>query len=781
MLEAKKIHENWMRWDADSSMEFEWRTPQETAPEDSLTGTRCAVALKLRQVLDCANLLALFSFVLRLQPQRIGAVQNAGGLWLLGTVILLAPSSLRAAVSWTNSGPGVFFVATNGNDQWSGSHPTANLARTDGPFATVTQALQVARNYRKQVGGTSNAPVGIFLRSGLYTLTQPLVLKPEDSNLVLAAYGNETPVLSGGRRITGWHSVAVQGKGVWAAELPEVRQGKWAFHELWVNNRRALLARYPTRGYLRIAQVPDQTTNGYQGVRRFKYKPGDLKVWPTITNAEVTVMNLWIDSHLPISSIDEFNEFINCTKKSNVGLKPGNLYYLEGAFDFINQPGEWCLDPTAGVLYYSPRAGETLQNLEAIAPALTQVLRLEGRPETGEIIERVRLSHLTFSHNEWYFPIGPKAAKAVAGPGPVPAPDPQIGGLGTGSYELPAAVWGQGMARCFIRDCAFTHVGTYALELEEACVSNLVSRCEFSDLGAGGIKLGGKVIPRKAEQVTYDNEISDCSVHDGGQLFHDGEAILLFQTPNNRLLHNLVYNFSHCGICVGWTWGYWPSLATNNLVAFNHIHHVGGRTDGDGPILSDLGGVYTLGRQPGTKILNNLIHDIAGLDYGGWGIYFDEGSSSILAESNIVYRTTQGGLFLHYGATNAVLNNIFAFGRDYQVERMRSEDHLSLLLMHNIVYFDSGRVVGGNWPAHQYQVDFNYYFDARPGAKPEDLRFVNSPLQSWQAMGNDQHSLFTDPLFIAPRQYDFRLWSSSPALKMGFHPIDVSTVGIRPK
>ena len=47
-------------------------------------------------------------------------------------------------------------------------------------------------------------------------------------------------------------------------------------------------------------------------------------------------------------------------------------------------------------------------------------------------------------------------------------------------------------------------------------------------------------------------------------------------------------------------------------------------------------------------------------------------------------------------------------------------------------------------------------------------------------MGNDRRSLVADPLFIAPRQYDFHLWSSSPALEMGFHPIDVSTVGLRP-
>jgi hypothetical protein len=710
----------------------------------------------------------------------IGTVQNAFGPLLLAAVMLLVPNCGRAAVSATNSGPGVFFVATNGNDQWTGSRASPNLQKSDGPFATVPRALQAARDYRKQAAGTSNAPAGIFLRGGLYTLTEPLVLKPEDSNLVLAGYGNETPVLSGGRRITGWQPVVVQGKSLWAAELPEVRDGKWSFHELWVNNQRALLARYPRQGYLRVAEVPDKTADVFKSVRRFKYKSGDLRVTSTLTNAEVSVMNLWMDSHLPISSVDEVNQLINSTKRTNVGLKPGNPYYLEGAIDFLNEPGEWCLDSSTGVLYYFPRSGETLKNVDAIAPALTQVLRMEGRPEAGEVVDRVRLRHLTFSHNEWYFPASRKGAKTVSGAGPVPAPDLQMGGVGQGSYELPATVWGQGVVRCLIRECAITHVGTYALELEAGCESNLVSRCEFGDLGAGGIKLGGKVIPKNAVEVTHDNEISDCSVHDGGQVFHSSEAILLFQTPNNRLLHNLVYNFSHCGICVGWTWGYGPALASNNVVAFNHIHHLGARTDGDGPILSDLGAIYTLGKQPGTKLLNNLIHDIAGLDYGGWGIYFDEGSSGILAESNIVYRTTHGGFYQHFGATNGVLNNIFAFGRDVQIQRGLNENHLSFVFMFNIVYFDSGTLIAGNWPAHQFRMDQNVYFDARPGAKPGGIIFQNATLQQWQAMGNDEHSLFADPLFIAPRQYDFHFWSSSPALKMGFHPIDVSTAGIRP-
>src|ERR1051326_8437503 len=45
----------------------------------------------------------------------------------------------------------VFFVATNGNDHWSGTLPSPNQARTDGPFATLPHALQFARQTKGQI------------------------------------------------------------------------------------------------------------------------------------------------------------------------------------------------------------------------------------------------------------------------------------------------------------------------------------------------------------------------------------------------------------------------------------------------------------------------------------------------------------------------------------------------------------------------------------------------------------------------------------------------------
>ena len=50
---------------------------------------------------------------------------------------------------------------------------------------------------------------------------------------------------------------------------------------------------------------------------------------------------------------------------------------------------------------------------------------------------------------------------------------------------------------------------------------------------------------------------------------------------------------------------------------------------------------------------------------------------------------------------------------------------------------------------------------------------------AWQGLGKDKHSLFgVDPLFVNASNMDFRLQSSSPALKqIGFEPWNYSDVG----
>src|SRR5436190_19120168 len=72
--------------------------------------------------------------------------------------------------------PFTFFVATNGNDQWSGKLDFPDRKGTDGPFATLPRALEALRKARRGQEALTRRPV-IFARGGIHFLSEPLVIK----------------------------------------------------------------------------------------------------------------------------------------------------------------------------------------------------------------------------------------------------------------------------------------------------------------------------------------------------------------------------------------------------------------------------------------------------------------------------------------------------------------------------------------------------------------------------------------------------------------------------
>ena len=80
-------------------------------------------------------------------------------------------------------GEATFFVATDGNDAWSGTLREPNAQGTDGPFATLHRARDAVRGLKRR------GPVVVMVRGGTYCLREPLVLGPEDSGTA------ESPVI----------------------------------------------------------------------------------------------------------------------------------------------------------------------------------------------------------------------------------------------------------------------------------------------------------------------------------------------------------------------------------------------------------------------------------------------------------------------------------------------------------------------------------------------------------------------------------------------------------
>ena len=678
--------------------------------------------------------------------------------------LLVCGSQIAAGKPGTH----VLYVSLDGNDRWSGTYPIPSRDGIDGPFATPGRALLAVREMRDEYGGRLREPVNIVLRGGTYFLDEPLRVMPRHSGtdgipVTFSAYEAERPVISAGRRITGWKRVTVGANRLWAAEIPGVRDSHWDFHELWVDGKRRTRARHPNHGTLRIAGIPDLVTGApySQGQSRFVYHGEDIRPWRNLNDVEVVVMHFWVAARLSIASIDVEDRIVNFQKGTRRRMTEGFRldrpapYYVENALEFLDSPGEWYLDRTTGTLYAMGFQGEDLREAEVIAPALTQVMRLEGRPEERQYVQHINFRDITFAHSEFQLP------------------SDEPGDLQAATF-VPGAVWGEGVRECTFERCRIEHVGSYGLELARGCQNNRITACEVSDLAAGGIRIGETAIRAAKAEQSFGNEIVDCRIHDGGWRFHQAIGVWIGQSYRNRLAFCDIHDFLYTGISVGWTWGYKETLARENTIENNHVHHIGMRSNGEGRLLSDMGGIYTLGMQPGTVIRNNLFHDIAGREYGGWGIYFDEGSTHIVAEKNIVYRASNGGFHQHYGRENTVRNNIFAFGKKSQINRTRREDHLSFTFEKNIVFWDEGSLLWGNW-TDNFRCDRNVYWKAGGGP----FRFGKLTWEEWREKGNDPSSVIADPRFAKPEEFDFTLAEDSPALELGIEPIQAEHYGPR--
>jgi hypothetical protein len=203
-------------------------------------------------------------------------------------------------------------------------------------------------------------------------------------------------------------------------------------------------------------------------------------------------------------------------------------------------------------------------------------------------------------------------------------------------------------------------------------------------------------------------------------------------------------------------------------------------------MLSDGGAIYTLGTSSGSVIRNNVFHDVWSFADPpfGWGIYLDATCSGYLVENNVVYNIHSGCLMYSNGGHEHVIrNNIFAFPANHMLwpfwEKRPNTFRRNLMLMNQGTLFVpftenslrqrlAAKESLGSW-------DDNLYWHT---GEKEQLKFFKLGFTEWQALGLDRNSILADPQFVNAEEYDFRLRSGSPALKLGFQPIDTSRAGL---
>ena len=566
-------------------------------------------------------------------------------------------------------------------------------------------------------------------------------------------------------RISGWTQTDVNGRRAWTANVPGVKEGHLWFRELFVNRERRPRTRLPKKGYYHPVEVPDAKpdTPWLEGQRRFRFAPGDLKAWSSLSDIEVVALHFWVESRLPIVTVDETERLVTFGRRSVFRLteraEPAPLarYYVENVLEALDTPGQWYLHRDTGVITYLPRPGEELASADVIAPRLEQLVRFEGHPEAGRFVEHVQLRGLTFRDAEWS--LGDRIATPYA--------SADVAGALQAAVNVPGAIWMNGTRDSTLEGCSIEGVGGYGIEIAAGCQRDRILGCDIGDLGAGGIKIGSQEIAEEPQETGHIT-VSDCHIHDGGFVYRSAVGIWVGHAAGNVISHNHVHDFDYSGISVGWSWGYKPSGAKENLIEKNHVHDVGRG------VLSDIGGVYTLGPSPGTMIRGNIFHDISAYAYGGWGIYFDEGTSGIVAERNLVYRANSGSFFQHYGKDNLLSNNIFALAGD-EGQLIRGKEEGSVSFERNIVYFRQGPLLGWHWSTGEFRFDRNLYWDARG----QPVTFAGATLDAWKKRGMDTHSIVADPLFVDPDHGNFTLRAGSPATAVGFEPLDLHDVGPR--
>ena len=646
------------------------------------------------------------------------------------------------------------YISPSGKDSNDGSF--------EKPLASLPAAIEMTRVLKKP--GIAEQKTEIIAMKGDYFMSSPLILTSADSReantpLIIKSESGQQARFLGGVPLAGFEKV---NDNLWRTFIPQVAWNNSYFEQLYVNGKRAVRARTPNKGFYYVKSAGEAVIEKGDGsfpllaVQKIGLDSVDSKCFSSFSkddyqDALIIFYHNWDNTRKRVTGFDP-NSFSVFT--TGEGMKPWNpineksRYLVENCRSALDSPGEWYLDRT-GYLYYIPKEGETIENTTFVAPVIGKFIDIKGDSVSGKMAQNIRFENLSFEYAGYQTP--------PAGNEPAQA-----------AFPLEAVITLDYANNIEFLDCEVAHTGTYGFWFRRACNNCYLIMCYLHDLGGGGVKIGETSIRDDSNQITKNISVNNNIIRDGGHVFPCAAGIIVFNASDNNLTHNEIADFRYTGISVGWVWGYDKSPTKRNKIEFNHIHHLGWGE------LCDMGGVYTLGASEGTTVSNNVIHHIYSYNYGGWGLYTDEGSTGIKEENNLVYACKNAGFHQHYGKDNIIRNNIFAFNLRSALQATRIEDHNSFSFSHNIVLLSSGTLLSSNWSKILLGSDSNCYWDLRT----KDITFGEESFSEWKKSGKDLHSVISDPFFTNPSGFDFHFKKLKTARQIGFIPFDYSKAGV---
>jgi hypothetical protein len=571
-----------------------------------------------------------------------------------------------------------FFVSPRGSDT------------NDGTSAKPFQTLEKARDaVRAQIPGMKG-DIAVTIRGGSYPVRKTIHFGPEDSasgtrRIHYRAASGETPLFTGGVPVTGWKP---HKDGIWKAPLNRSEK----LRALYVNGSRAVMANSGRKiraqgGWgtytVTAGQAPWAWQSG-QAADGIQYNVSDLpEITHNVSDVEIQNQTTWNKNFVGVREIaTEGDKYIFKLQQPygaiaqqigwNAGLTLDSEQIIHNALELLDQPGEFYFDRAENTVYYIPRPGQDMKTAKVIAPVTQTLVQLEGKGLKHRV-RNLTFEGLTFAYTDYnLMEIDGSHGTATL----------QTACINTAfanpnwhydvyrAYDvLPAAIIGNGIEGVEFTRNTIAHTGCQGLLLSNDINDVRVVGNVIRDTGGSAITLGHpqhvyendtpdlkhpegagierEKFPAGTESIPRRVLISNNFLPDNSALFNGHTIITVFFTNEVKIEHNWIVNAPYTGINLGWGWcdfdGYegtnhpeWgkaprPSVfpgkpttvAGNNRVVANRIE----RTM---MLLDDGGGIYTLGRQPGTLIDRNYIRQTT------FGVYNDEGSTKIINRANVI-------------------------------------------------------------------------------------------------------------------------------------------------
>ncbi len=557
------------------------------------------------------------------------------------------------------SGP--IYVAPNGDD----SNP--------GTLAQPVKTLGKAQDLVRTLNGSMTSDITVYLRGGTYPVTSTVTFGNADSGtngfyVKYMAYPGERPVITGGQPIRGWH-VFDASKNIYSASGVTT-----PFRQLYVNGVKAIRARSPNLGP-GGAFAFNRITGADNTAQNIQIASSEISSWNNFTKVEMHIMTGWGDNTLRLASYTTSGStaYLKIQSPENTilfvrpfphlggqfGYFQHHVYYFENALELLDQPGEWYLDETANVLYYSPRTGEDMTTATVVAPMVETVLSVNGT-STDDQAGYLWFQGLTFAHSTYMRPSQDGFLDGQAG---------QYNLTATASNQQTVGRPAAGVSvtnanNLHFEGNLFTQMAATGLDFISGTHDDMIIGNAFTDIGGSGISIGKFTAsdtteyhipynPSDKNEICTRDTIKDNYIDNVTTEIQGACGIAAGYPAYLDIEHNEVGFTNYTGISVGFGWTSSPNAMTNNTIDYNNVHDVV-------RILADGASIYTLSnQQPMSDLLYNYIHDYSTstwADYGSNGLYMDEQTSGYTVAHNVM-RNAPTNVAQNQNGPNTVMDN----------------------------------------------------------------------------------------------------------------------------